>query len=85
MDNTTYLITHIQKHHAKEHAEFLKLNKTKGAGDSTAQQQTSSLKALAITQKVLEFIASDAQPVSVVEGEGFRRLLEYFEPRYSLP
>ena len=38
--NTTNLIKHIQKHHAKQHAEFLQLNKTKGAGDSTAQQLT---------------------------------------------
>ena len=38
--NTTSLIKHIQKHHAKEHAEFLQLNKTQGAGDSTAQQLT---------------------------------------------
>ena len=88
--NTTNLIKHIQKHHAKEHGEFLQLNKTKGAGDSTAQQltladalqrwekfPTESLKASAITQKVLEFIVLDAQPMSVVEDEGFRCLLEY--------
>ena len=38
--NTTSLIKHIQKHHAEEHAEFLQLNKTEGAGDRTAQQLT---------------------------------------------
>ena len=38
--NTASLIKHIQKHHAKEHAEFLQLNKTKGAGDRTAQPLT---------------------------------------------
>ena len=92
--NTTNLIKHIQKHHAKEHAEFLQLNKTKGAGDSTAQQltladalqrwekfPTESLKASAITQKVLEFIVLDAQPMSVVEDEGFRCLLEKFKAK----
>ncbi|KAI2655629.1 Zinc finger BED domain-containing protein 4 [Labeo rohita] len=99
--NTTNLIKHLQKHHAKEHAKFLQLNKTKGKGDNTAAtaQQltladalqrrekfpTESLKALGITQKVLEFIVLDAQPMSFVEDEGFRRLLEYLEPRYSLP
>ncbi|KAI2645091.1 Zinc finger BED domain-containing protein 4 [Labeo rohita] len=99
--NTTNLIKHLQKHHAKEHAEFLQLNKTKGKGDNTAAtaQQltladalqrrekfpTESLKALGITQKVLEFIVLDAQPMSVVEDQGFRCLLEYLEPRYSLP
>ena len=96
--NTTNLIKHLKKHHAKEHAEFLQLNKTKEAGDNTAQQLTltdafqrrnkfpkESLKALAITQKVLEFIVLDAQPMSVVEDEGFRRLLEHLEPRHCLP
>ena len=43
------------------------------------------MKALAITQKVSEFIVLDAQPTSVVEDEGFCRLLEDLEPRYSLP
>ena len=69
-----------------------------GAGDGTAQQLTladalqrckkfltESLKALAITHKVLEFIVLDAQPMSVVEVQRFRRLLEYLEPRYSIP
>lgn len=44
-----------------------------------------NFKASAITQKVVEFIVLDAQPMSVVEDEGFRRLLEHLEPRYSLP
>lgn len=43
-----------------------------------------SLKALTITLKVLEFIVY-AQPMSVVEDEGFHRLLKYLEPKYSLP
>ena len=95
--DTTNLIKPIKKHRAKEHAEFLQLNKTKGAGDSTAQQltlagalqrrekfPTESLKASAITQNVLEVFVLDAQPMSVVEDEGFHRPLEYLEPRYSL-
>ena len=44
-----------------------------------------SLKALSITQRVLEFIVLDAQPMSVVEDDGFCRLLEYLEPSYCLP
>ena len=38
--NTTSLIKNIKKHHAQEHAEFLQLNKTKEAWDSTTQQLT---------------------------------------------
>ena len=61
--NTTNLIKHIQKHHAKEHAKFLQLNKPKEQETITAQQLTlaealqrrekfltESLKVLAITE-----------------------------------
>ncbi|KAI4903953.1 hypothetical protein NFI96_023418, partial [Prochilodus magdalenae] len=44
-----------------------------------------SPKATAITAKVMEFIALDDQPFSVVEDVGFRRLLEHLEPRYTIP
>ena len=87
-----------QAHPKAPKPQFLQLNKTKAAGDSAAQQltladelqrrekfPTESLKSLAITWKVLELIVLDAQPMSVVEDEGFLRLLEYLEPRFSLP
>ena len=32
-----------------------------------------------------EFVALDDQPFSVVEDNGFRRLMAHFEPRYNLP
>ncbi|XP_049326832.1 zinc finger BED domain-containing protein 4-like [Astyanax mexicanus] len=44
-----------------------------------------SPKATAITAKVMEFIALDDQPFSVVEDIGFRRLVEHLEPRYTIP
>ena len=37
------------------------------------------------TRKIMEMIALDDQPFTVVENEGFRGVLEYFEPRYTLP
>ena len=86
--NTTNLIKHIQRDHAKEYTKFLQLNKTQGAGDTRAQQLTladalqqpekfpmESLKALARTQKDLEFIVLVAQTMTVVEDEGVRGLL----------
>lgn len=42
-------------------------------------------KTVKITEKVLEFIVLDDQPLSVVENTGFRPLMEHLEPRYSLP
>lgn len=91
--NTTNLNKHLQKHHAKEHAEL----RAKPA-ESTTMQLTlvdalqrreklpaGSVKATNITEKVMEFIVLDSQHLSVVDNEGFRRLLEHLEPRYSLP
>ncbi|XP_048849254.1 zinc finger BED domain-containing protein 4-like [Brienomyrus brachyistius] len=43
-----------------------------------------SVKAKGITQKIVEFIALDDQPFSVVEDVGFRRLIEHIEPRYVM-
>jgi len=37
------------------------------------------------TDAVLTMIAQDMQPISVVENEGFRRLLHVMDPRYQLP
>ena len=37
------------------------------------------------TDAVLTLIAQDMQPISVVENEGFRRLLHVMDPRYQLP
>ena len=44
-----------------------------------------STKAKQITSKVMEFIALDDQPFSVVEDAGFRSLMDFMEPRYTLP
>ena len=42
-------------------------------------------KAKGITTKIMEFIALDDQPFSVVEDVGFRRLIEHVEPCYTVP
>ena len=34
---------------------------------------------------MLNFIVLDDQPLSVVENEGFRSLIEHLQPRYNLP
>lgn len=44
-----------------------------------------STKAKGITQRIMEFIALDDQPSSVVEDFGFCRLIDYIEPCYAMP
>ncbi|KAI2643098.1 Zinc finger BED domain-containing protein 4 [Labeo rohita] len=44
-----------------------------------------SVKAKGITPKIMELIALDDQPFSVVEDVGFCRLIEHIEPCYAMP
>ncbi len=90
--NTTNLIRHLKKHEA-EYKEYSAATKSKAG--LKQQMLLASLrkdkfprggeKARMITQRLTEFIALDDQPISVVENTGFRRLLEFLEPRYELP
>lgn len=93
--NTSNLIKHLKTRHTKEHDEF---TKAKGKKKDELQQKTletafqrqdkfpkDSQKATKITDKIVEFIVLDDQPLSVVENVGFHRLTEHLEPRYCLP
>jgi len=42
-------------------------------------------KATAINDKIMEFMALDEQPFSVVEDQGFCQLIAHLEPRCVLP
>lgn len=44
-----------------------------------------SMRKKTIDKLVVEMIALDIQPLSVVEDSGFRRLLKYMDSRYELP
>lgn len=37
-----------------------------------------------ITEKMINFIALDHQPLSVVDNSGLRNLIEHLEPRYVI-
>ncbi|KAM9309723.1 uncharacterized protein KZ484_025693 [Pholidichthys leucotaenia] len=38
-----------------------------------------------LDEAVLNFIVKDCQPLSIVESEGFRELIQAFQPSYVLP
>ena len=38
-----------------------------------------------ITDRISYMIAADTRPIQMVEGEGFRRLITYLEPGYTIP
>ncbi len=96
---TTNLIRHLKVHHPKEHDEYQKsVDNAKQAKPSSLTQPSvksfilkkqsysrDSPKAQAITKKIMEFIVLDDQPFSVVEDQGFRRLIAHMDQRYTLP
>nr|XP_023657625.1 zinc finger BED domain-containing protein 4-like [Paramormyrops kingsleyae] len=91
--NTTNLIKHLQRFHDKEYQEFMLANREKDTRQQTLVDvfqkrnkfTADNPKAKAITEKLLNFIILDDQPLSVVENVGFSSLLEHLEPRYNLP
>ena len=45
----------------------------------------SALPATTITKRIAEFVVQDLRPISVIDGQGFTRLLNYLEPGYKVP
>lgn len=92
--NTTNMIRHLKLKHSAEYSQFSQATQAKAAPKQHTLEETfkrrekfplESDKAAKVTEKLVEFIALDDQPISVVENTGFRRLLEHLEPRYVLP
>ena len=48
------------------------------------KQKISISRSLKLDRMIAAFIAQDARPISIVEGEGFRRLIKFLEPDYDL-
>ncbi|KAK0140436.1 Zinc finger BED domain-containing protein 4 [Merluccius polli] len=96
--NTSNLIAHLKKYHRKEHEDFRTSSKAKQQTSGSLPQPTlaesfarrdklprDGKKALAITEKIAQFIVLDDQPLSVVSNVGFKRLIEHLEPCYIIP
>lgn len=51
----------------------------------TTKFPASSKRSKELTDAVAYFIAKDRQPISVVQGPGFKHMIKAFEPRYQVP
>lgn len=51
----------------------------------TAKRKCDNSRKEQITQLVASMVSGDMLPLSFVEGAGFRRLMEFVEPEYSVP
>ena len=89
---TTNLKNHLRSNHRAQYEELYGSEDTGQTSMDTFVQKVSvkklphnSTRAMELTDALLEFIARDLRPVSVVDGHGFLNLMEKAEPRYSVP
>ena len=83
--------SNLQKHLRAKHVDEAK----KCFGEADAKQPLMSMftdarrcspaRATRITELIAEMVARDLRPLSVVEGDGFRQLVNYIEPNYRVP
>ena len=85
---TKNLLSDLQAKHPEEYNCC-----TDHADDSSSKQTSlasifrkcSPQRAAAITDRIVEFVARDLRPLSVVDGDGFKQLVNYLEPGYKVP
>ena len=98
--NTSNLIGHLQRKHKEIYDAYKKRQEEKkkqrpatasftqqNIKESAEKKQVYSHdhpRAKQITEKIMEFIALDNQPFSVVEDKGFINLIKTLEPRYEI-
>ena len=85
--------TNLQKHLRAKHVH--EANKCIGEATDGKKQtlmstftdtrRCSPARATRITELIAEMVARDLRPLSVVEADGFRQLLNYIEPNYRVP
>ena len=95
-NNTTNLYVHLDRHHKEV---YVKLSHYRQQQSSSPQHQPSlqetikktqslgrsSERCKKLTNAIGQFIAKDLQPISVVDGEGFKHLMEVADPRFIVP
>jgi hypothetical protein len=97
---TSSLLKHLTKKHRNAYEEGLlsvnaesqcqQLQTQSTGGTSTPVKQPTlhgfiDRKKLYVSDRIARMIVIDLQPFSIVEDRGFHELLEYLEPRYSMP
>ena len=98
-NNTTNLYTHLDHHHKETYVKLSYYKQQQSSTAQQSQHQLSLQETIKKTQSLSrsserykklasvigQFIAKDLQPISVVDGEGFKYLMEVAELRFSVP
>ncbi|XP_049447489.1 zinc finger BED domain-containing protein 4-like [Epinephelus fuscoguttatus] len=87
--NTSNVWSHLKRHHLEAYSEAVKERDERGAAASSTQptvvqMSTRYTRSKKVDLAIVEMIATDNQPFTVVSGVGFKRLVALLEPRYSL-
>ena len=85
----TNLMRHVQAKHPEEHKRMSSVAESKNARQTTLTggifSKCSPQRSGEITDRIAQFLSLDLRPLSVVEGEGFKRLMAFVEPGYKVP
>ena len=76
---TGNLLHHLQMKHPT------RLDRNKGKSKLLSVRLNSSERSIEITKPISLFVVLDLRPISVVDGIGFKKLLNYIEPGYRVP
>ena len=89
---TSNLKSHLQAKHPQEYQRLMnseadkkKQQPKQSVLNHSSLRVCSSQKAAAITERIANFVALDLRPLRVVEGTGFKQLMNYIEPAYVVP
>ena len=83
---TTSLKNHLTSRHPDKYQEKAGPSHQQHSLESFVRStKCSAERAEAITQRIVEMVARDLRPISVVEGVGFTNLIGYLEPGYRVP
>ena len=86
LGGTTNLRDHLQAKHPLQYFTTTKpTTECTMLDDFVRRTKCSEARAKNITDRVSQMIVQDLRPIRIVECEGFRSLLSYLEPGYTLP
>lgn len=89
LGNTSNMRSHLFNHHPEKVREDMGSKIKPGQKTIkevfTASLPQNSVRAQRITRCIGEYIAKDLRPFSVVDNEGFKRLVNMLEPKYKIP
>ena len=82
--NTSTMATHIEKAHSDQVPTKSSKAQPTLAESLFKMAPLSLSRTNNLTQAITKFIVKDLRPVSTVSGQGFRDMLNAFEPKYTV-